>query len=159
MSTSDAADAGRGSPPDAGAGAVPKEAGHGQPGAASAGHGSPGYGTPGYGPPGYGYGPPSGYPPGYPGGYPPGYPPVAPWGRPTNSLAIVSLVLAFVFAPAALVTGIIARKQIRRTGEDGDGMALAGIIIGGIITGLFVLVIVFWIIAFASFAGDPAFVD
>jgi len=65
-------------------------------------------------------------------------------------MAILALVMAFVFAPAGLILGIIARKQIRQTGEDGDGLALAGIIVGGIVTALFVLVIVFWIIAFAA---------
>jgi hypothetical protein len=68
-------------------------------------------------------------------------------------MAILSLVLAFVFAPAGIVLGVIARKQIRQTGEDGDGLALAGIIVGGIFTALFVLVIVFWIIAFATLAN------
>jgi hypothetical protein len=68
-------------------------------------------------------------------------------------MAILSLVLAFVFAPAGLILGIIARKQIRQTGEDGAGLALAGIIVGGIFTAFFVLLIVFWIIAFATLAN------
>ena len=33
----------------------------------------------------------------------------------------------------------MARKQIQETGQDGDGLALAGIIIGWILTGLSVL--------------------
>jgi hypothetical protein len=65
-------------------------------------------------------------------------------------MAILSLVLAFVFAPAGLVLGIIARKEIRRTGEDGDGLALAGAIVGGIFTAIYVLMIVFMIIAFSA---------
>ncbi len=101
-------------------------------------------------PPGYapqpGYGPPPGY--GYP---PPPYP--GAWRRPTNTMAILALVMAFVFAPAGLVLGIIARRQIRQTGEEGDGLALAGIIVGGIATALFALMIVVWILAFASIAG------
>jgi hypothetical protein len=68
-------------------------------------------------------------------------------------MAILSLVLAFVFAPAGLILGIIARKQIRQTGEEGAGLALAGIIIGGIATALFALLIIFWIIAFATLAN------
>jgi hypothetical protein len=68
-------------------------------------------------------------------------------------MAILALVMAFVFAPAGLILGIIARKQIRQTGEDGEGLALAGIIIGGIVTALFALIILFWIIAFVSFAN------
>jgi hypothetical protein len=54
----------------------------------------------------------------------------------TNSWAIAALVCAivgfFVF-PAeilAIIFGHIARGQIRRTGEEGAGMALAGLIIG-----------------------------
>ena len=97
----------------------------------------PAYGTPGYGQPGYG--PPPGYPPAYP--------------RPTNTMAILALVLAFVFAPAGLILGIIARKQIRQTGEDGDGLALAGIIVGGIATAFFALMIIFFIVA-VSTAGS-----
>ena len=73
-----------------------------------------------------------------------------PWGRPTNTVAILALVMAFVFAPAGLILGIVARKQIRQTGEDGDGLALAGIIVGGIVTALFVLMFVFRILAFAA---------
>ena len=101
-----------------------------------------------------GYGPPPGY------GRQPGLRPAArlrlpaaPYGRPTNTMAILALVLAFVFAPAGLILGIVARKQIRQTGEDGDGLALAGIIVGGIVTAFFVLLIVFWIVAFASIAN------
>ena len=67
--------------------------------------------------------------------------------RPTNTLAIVSLVLIFVFTPAALVTGIIARKQIRQTGESGDGMALAGVICGAISIAFFVVVIGLFVLA------------
>jgi hypothetical protein len=101
------------------------------------------------------YGPPPGYAPPLPGyGAPPGYGYPPPYPRPTNQLAIVSLVLAFVFPPAGLVVGIVARRQIRRTGEDGDGLALAGAIVGGIATALFVLFIVFWIIAFAALSAN-----
>jgi hypothetical protein len=100
-------------------------------------YGQPAYGQPAYGPPGYG--PPPGYPPAY--------------GAPTNTMAILALVLAFVFAPAGLILGIIARKQIKQTGEQGEGLALAGVIVGGIFTAIFVLLIVFWIIAFVALAN------
>ena len=115
----------------------------------------PDYGPPQGPPPGYqvpptyqappGYGPPPGYP-GY--GYPPpGYP------RPTNTMAILALVFAFVFAPAGLVMGIVARKQIDRTGEEGSGLALAGIIVGAIFTAIWVMVIVFWIVALTAISN------
>jgi hypothetical protein len=108
----------------------------------------PGYGSqPAYGPPGYG--PPPGYgAPGY--GPPPGY---GYYPRPTNTLAILALVMAFVFAPAGLVLGVVARKQIRQTGEEGDGLALAGIIVGAIACALVALVIVLWFVAVAALAG------
>ena len=97
----------------------------------------PGYGQPGYGPPGYG--PPSGY----------GYPP------PTNTLAVLALVMAFVFSPVGLVLGIVARRQIRETHEQGDGLALAGIIVGGIGTALVVLA--FLVFALALVAAGQSF--
>ena len=120
---------------------------YGQQGYTQPGYPQPGYPPPQYGPPGYG---PPGYPP--PGYGAPGYPPV--YVRPTNTMAILALVMAFVFAPAGLILGIVARKQIRETGEDGDGLALAGIIVGGIVTTIFVLFIVLWIVAFAAFADN-----
>jgi hypothetical protein len=57
--------------------------------------------------------------------------------RPTNGLATASLICGisqifiwFFGAIAAIVLGHIARRQIRQTGEQGDGMALAGLILG-----------------------------
>lgn len=101
-----------------------------------------GYGQPGYGQPGHGQ---SG--PGQPYGYQYAGPPQV---RGTNTMAIVALVLAFVFAPLGVIFGIIARRQIRQTGEEGDGLALAGLIIGGIFTALYVLAILFFIIALVA---------
>jgi hypothetical protein len=136
---------------------------HGQPGYGQQDYGQPSqgqYGQQGYGqpsaPPGYGQ-QPYGQPaygqqmPGY--GPPVGYAPPPQFGRPTNTMAILALVMAFVFAPAGLVLGILARKQIARTGEDGDGLALAGIIVGGLVTAFFVLMIVLMLVAFAGAAS------
>lgn len=57
--------------------------------------------------------------------------------EPTNKLAVASLVCAlsvFVIplptSILAIVFGHIARGQIRRTGEKGDGLALAGLVLG-----------------------------
>jgi hypothetical protein len=58
-----------------------------------------------------------------------GQPQYAP-ARKTNVLAIVSLVSAFFVSLAAVITGHIALKQISQTGEDGRGLAIAGLIIG-----------------------------
>jgi hypothetical protein len=50
----------------------------------------------------------------------------------TNSVAVVALVLGFVFplTLAAIPLGHIARRQIARTGERGDGLAVAGLVLG-----------------------------
>jgi peptidyl-prolyl cis-trans isomerase B (cyclophilin B) len=86
--------------------------------------------------------PPYGRPPGPPPHtYPYGYP-VAPHGPPTNAMAIASLVCAFLFAPLGIVFGHISLSQIRRTGEQGRGLAVAGLVISYLITVLTVLVLV-----------------
>lgn len=107
---------------------------------------------PPYGP-GPGPGPGPGGPPyGAPGPYGYGYPPPQPAGwyaeRPTNGLAIASLVTSFVVwcLPVGLVLGIFALRQIRRRGESGKGLAVAGMSISGLGTvlsvSLFVLALV-----------------
>jgi len=48
----------------------------------------------------------------------------------TNSPAVAALVLGLVFPLLAIPFGRIARSQIRSTGEQGSGMALAGLILG-----------------------------
>lgn len=70
-----------------------------------------------------------------------GHPPVA-GAPPTNTMAVLALVFAFVFPPLAIVFGLIARDQIRRTGEAGRGLATAGLVIG----------IVFLVLALVPFA-------
>ena len=67
----------------------------------------------------------------------------------TNTMAILALVFAFVFPILGLVFGIIARGQIKTSGEQGDGLALAGIIISVI---WLVLIVLFFILFFAVFA-------
>lgn len=42
--------------------------------------------------------------------------------------------LAFVVSPAAIALGVIARRQIRRTGESGNGLATAGVVLGSVFT-------------------------
>lgn len=54
-------------------------------------------------------------------------------------MAVLSLVFAFVFAPLGIVFGHVARRQIRQTGEQGDTLATAGLVLSYIFTGLVVL--------------------
>lgn len=101
-------------------------------------------------PPVAGYPAPSTYP--VSGGYYPPVPAVVMPYRRTNTMAILSLVFAFVFSPLAIVFGHMARKQIRMTGEDGDGLALAGMIIGYVSVGIALLVLAF-LIPFVAIAS------
>jgi hypothetical protein len=80
--------------------------------------------------------------------------------RKTNTTAIVALILSLagliigISAPIGAIMGHVARRQIRQTGEDGEGLALAAIIIGWIITGLLVIGCVIAAIAIiAAIAG------
>jgi hypothetical protein len=59
-----------------------------------------------------------------------------------NVLAIVSLVSAFFVSLVAVITGHMALGQIKRTGEKGRGLALAGLIIGyvGIVSGIVTII-------------------
>ncbi|MER6715219.1 DUF4190 domain-containing protein [Streptomyces sp. NPDC006129] len=92
--------------------------------------------------------PPGNQPPQDPYGPPPanwtqgpqGYGPYGPTGRPygtpvsVNALAVAALVLGVLcFLPAAgLVLGLIALRQIRRSGQSGRGMAIAGAVLSSV---------------------------
>ena len=55
----------------------------------------------------------------------------APVARRTNILAIISLVVSIVgFTIVGIVLGFIALSQIKKTGENGRGLAIAGVVIG-----------------------------
>ena len=79
-----------------------------------------------------------------------------PVQRPINSLAIVSLVAGiagyviphpFIAGLVAIVTGHMARRQIRQTGESGSGLALAGLILGYVHLVLSIILVGFVILA------------
>lgn len=53
---------------------------------------------------------------------------------PLSLLAVVAIVLAFVAPIGGLVVGFIARRDVRLTGERGDGIAFAAILIGATLT-------------------------
>ena len=95
--------------------------------------------------------PPSAYnpPPQY-GATGPGYG-QPPYGAPavatTNTMAILALVFAFIFPIAAIFLGHIAKKQIRQTGEQGEGLATAGLWLGYIFTGLSLALCAFGVLA------------
>jgi peptidyl-prolyl cis-trans isomerase B (cyclophilin B) len=119
---------------------------------------------------------PNQYPPQYQGGYtppPPGYeqPPQQPYGYPqqqgypqqyaapmatgTNGLAIASLICAFFVPIVAIILGHIALSQIKKTGQEGRGLALAGTILGYVFTGFIVLYFCAVIAIFVLAANAP----
>lgn len=51
-----------------------------------------------------------------------------------NTMAIAALIFAFLFPPAGIVMGHIAKGQLRLTGESGKGIATAALTIGYAIT-------------------------
>ena len=65
--------------------------------------------------------------------------PRPPQSRPMNRLAVASLVIALmpVIPLLAVFTGLIAHGQIQERGERGAGVATAGILIGGLVSLLF----------------------
>jgi hypothetical protein len=97
-----------------------------EPYAAQPGSGYPTSTTPGYGAPGH---------------------PTAPT---TNTLSIVSLVTGFFCGIAAVITGHIALAQIKRTGEGGRGLAIAGLVLGYVGVCLTMLAVIFSIVFAAS---------
>jgi hypothetical protein len=81
---------------------------------------------------------------------------VTPVAR-TNGLAIASLACGlaqFMVGPVAtipaIVLGHVARRQIMRTGEQGAGLALAGLVLGWVAV---ILGIVLIVVGLAIFAG------
>ncbi|MGW4648776.1 DUF1707 and DUF4190 domain-containing protein [Kitasatospora sp. NPDC004289] len=82
---------------------------------------------------------------------PPYFPP--PKAR-TNPLAVTSLVLGLLCLPSfgmtavpAVVTGHLAKGQIRQSREEGDGMATAGLVFGW-------MAVSFWVLAMISLAAS-----
>ena len=67
--------------------------------------------------------------------------PVVPTTYPaqTNVLAVVAVIAAVVLPLIGIVLGVIARIQIRRTGEGGGTLAIVAIIIGAVLTVLSVI--------------------
>ncbi len=92
------------------------------------------------------------YPPPPPGAYAEYY--GYPQPQPTNSLAIVSLVCAFLFAPLGIIFGHISLSQIKKTGEEGRGLAVAGLVISYLITVLTIVVVVLSVVFVAKVANE-----
>jgi hypothetical protein len=126
--------------------------------------------APGYPPP-QGFPPPPGYPAGppgsqpYAGGYAYGTDPYDPYRamkpQGTNGMAIASLVTSVlglvccIPSVIGMILGIIAMRETKRTGQDGFGLALAGTIVGGLIT---VGLVLYLLLIFGLYASDWSYV-
>ncbi|MET3172988.1 UNVERIFIED_ORG: hypothetical protein ABIB52_000816 [Arthrobacter sp. UYCu721] len=75
-----------------------------------------------------------------------------------NVLAIISLVTAFFISLAAIITGHLALSQIKKSGEKGRGLALAGVILGyvGFVATIVSVVVLIVVGAAASSAAKDA---
>lgn len=90
--------------------------------------------------------------------------PPLPYAKKDSALAIVSLVsglVAWTFIPiigaiAAIITGHLAKKEIRDSGNTlgGNGMALAGLILGYIQLGLMLLGIILFTVLIIVFGAN-----
>ena len=70
----------------------------------------------------------------------------------TNTFAIVSLVTSFFVAILGIIFGFLALSQIKKSGESGRGLAIAGIIIGFVGVGFWII----WIIVIVAFGALAA---
>jgi hypothetical protein len=81
------------------------------------------------------------YPPLYPG--PPPHPPYPPYRRRTNGFAVASLILGILgVVILSVIFGCVALSQIRRRGDDGSGLAIAGLVLSGVWTALILIGVV-----------------
>jgi hypothetical protein len=94
------------------------------------GYGQPQYGQPQYAPPAPGY----------------------------NLFSILAIILGFVVPIAGIVMGHIALSQLKRTQEQGRGLALTGLIVGYVFVGLGILYFVF-IAIFIGIASSHDYSD
>lgn len=106
------------------------------------------------------FGPGVGGQPGQPGqmGQPgqPQFPGYMPQTGSSNTLALVSVILSglglltFITAPIGAILGHVSLSQIKKTGQNGRGLALAGAIAGWVITVLWVISLVIFTIFIIS---------
>lgn len=74
----------------------------------------------------------------------------------TNTVAIVALVLGFVFPIGGIVAGSVALAQVKRTGEKGRGLAIGGIVAGAVVMVLTVIAAIAFFLFFALGAATSS---
>ncbi|HEU5028091.1 MAG TPA: DUF4190 domain-containing protein [Spirillospora sp.] len=86
-----------------------------------------------------------------------------PASRGTNGMATASMVLGLVgfvscglTSVLAIIFGHVAQSQIKRTREEGSGMAVAGLILGYIVTAGWAIFWIFYVWLWAIMFGSAA---
>ncbi|WP_395111411.1 DUF4190 domain-containing protein [Actinomadura sp. SCN-SB] len=82
---------------------------------------------------------------------------------PNNGMATASMVLGIIgivfcgfTSILAIIFGHVAQSQIKRTGEGGAGMATAGLVMGYIVTAIWVVIWIFYLGLWAAIVGSSA---
>jgi eukaryotic-like serine/threonine-protein kinase len=83
-------------------------------------------------------------------------PPEPPSRPPVNTFATLSLVYAFVFAPAGAILGHLGLAQIRHTGQQGRERALVGVTLSYVVIALTVVGLVVWATLAATSSNQTA---
>jgi len=75
----------------------------------------------------------------------------------TNTLALVGFIASFVIPVVGIVLGVMARRQIELTREDGRGLARAAVIIGAIGATAQTVFFIVWLSLFSTALSQVPF--
>ncbi len=76
----------------------------------------------------------------------------------TSTIAILALVFGIIGSGVvAVVLGHVALSQIRRTGEQGRGMAIAGLVLGYVTTAALIALLIFYAVLLAGLSSSSPF--
>ncbi|SIO21746.1 protein of unknown function [Agromyces cerinus subsp. cerinus] len=75
----------------------------------------------------------------------------------TNTLSIVALIAGFMVPIAGIILGYVSLAQIKRTNEQGRGLALTGMIVGYVASAFTVLFLIVWLTMFVSILTGTGF--
>lgn len=76
----------------------------------------------------------------------------------TNTLALVGFIASFVIPVAGIVLGVMARRQIDLTREEGRGLARAAVIIGAIGATAQTIFFIVWLSMFSTAISQVPFI-
>ena len=84
-----------------------------------------------------------------------GIPPAVDYANRTNVVAIVAIILGFVVPIGGIIAGAVGLAQVKRTGERGRGLAIAGIIVGSVFTAVTAIAVIL-LISFAALSASQS---